>query len=58
MRRTAVWLKEQGALLIEAIEDTNQGHVALVRNPENARRVLELFIQDRIKLGIEPTNLP
>jgi hypothetical protein len=58
MRRTTAWLKERGADVIEIIEDANQGHGALVRNPENARRVLDLFVQDRIKSRAEPTNPP
>jgi hypothetical protein len=49
MRRAAAWLKEQGAIVIEAVEDPDQGHGALVRNPENARRVLDLFVKDTIK---------
>lgn len=46
MRRTAAWLKEQGAIVLAAIEDPEQGHGALVRNAENARRVLDLFLLD------------
>lgn len=47
MRRTAAWLKEQGATLVEAIEDPEQGHGALQRNPGNARRLLDLFFAKR-----------
>ena len=43
MRRTAGWLKEQGAQLVLAIEDPKFGHGALNLNPRNADRVLDLF---------------
>lgn len=43
MRLTASWLKNQGAVVIESIEDRNEGHGALQRNSENVRRVLDLF---------------
>ncbi|HOP86998.1 MAG TPA: hypothetical protein PKZ54_11105 [Syntrophorhabdaceae bacterium] len=56
MRRTAAWLKEQGAIVLEAIEDPEEGHGALVRNPENARRVLDLFVRNTIKIGTKPTD--
>jgi len=58
MRRAAAWLKEQGAIVLEAIEDPDQGHGALVRNPENARRVLDLFVKGTMKLGTELTHPP
>ncbi len=45
MRRTAVWLKEQGAIVLESIEDPSFGHGALHLNPENARRVLDAFLK-------------
>jgi hypothetical protein len=45
MRRTAAWLKEQGATVVAQIEDSSEGHGALQRNPSNARRVIELFSQ-------------
>jgi len=45
MRSTGAWLKTQGAVLIEAIEDPSSGHGALHRNPKNAKRVLDLFLQ-------------
>lgn len=47
MRSTAQWLKEQGATVVETIEDPDEGHGALQRNPKNARRVLDLFLNDR-----------
>lgn len=43
MRRAAAWLKEQGAIVLDAIEDPDQGHGALVLNAKNAQRVLDLF---------------
>lgn len=45
MKRTAEWLKEQGATVIEMIEDPNEGHGALQRNANNTRRVLDLFLK-------------
>jgi hypothetical protein len=47
MRRTATWLKEQGATVLESIEDQNSGHGALVTNPKNAKRVLDLFLAEK-----------
>ena len=44
MRRTSAWLEEQGATVIERIEDPREGHGALQRNTANARRVLEIFM--------------
>lgn len=44
MKRTAAWLKEQGATVAETIEDPDEGHGALQRNAKNARRVLDLFL--------------
>lgn len=44
MRRTAAWLKEQGANVEFSIEDPNLGHGALVLNPANAKRLLDLFL--------------
>jgi hypothetical protein len=41
-------LKEQGATVLDRIEDPDEGHGSLQRNPQNARRVLDLF------LGEEP----
>ena len=49
MRRTAAWLKEQGALVLDNIEDVDEGHGALVLNAKNAQRVLDLFFMDTIK---------
>jgi hypothetical protein len=43
MRRAAEWLREQGAEVIETIEDAGSGHGALMTNPANARRVLDQF---------------
>lgn len=45
MRRTAAWLKEQGATVVESIEDQTAGHGALVVNPRNAKRALDLFFK-------------
>jgi len=47
MKRTAGWLKDQGAVVAEQIEDPNSGHGALVLNPKNAARVLDRFLNDR-----------
>lgn len=47
MRRTAAWLKEQGAIVELSIEDPNGGHGALVTNPANARRVLDHFLNGK-----------
>lgn len=44
MQRTAVWLAEQGATVIERIEDPAQGHGALQLNAANARHVLDIFL--------------
>ncbi len=44
MRRTADWLVEQGAVVIASIEDPNEGHGALQRNPANMQQVLDLFL--------------
>lgn len=41
MRRTADWLKAQGATVVDAIEDRRFGHGALVLNARNARRCLD-----------------
>ncbi len=46
MRRTAAWLREQGARVVESIEDPAEGHGALQRNPKNAEHVLDLFLAD------------
>lgn len=47
MRRTAAWLEEQGATVIERIEDPVEGHGALQRNAANARQVLDVFLRGR-----------
>jgi len=47
MKRTAAWLREQGATVIETIEDPDEGHGALQRNAKNARRVLDVFLNER-----------
>ncbi len=44
MKRTAAWLKEQGATVLLSIEDPSQGHGALVLNPMNMKQVLDLFL--------------
>jgi len=46
MKRTAAWLREQRATVIESIEDPNEGHGALQRNANNARHVLDLFLNE------------
>lgn len=45
MRSAAIWLKEQGAIVVDVIEDPDEGHGALQRNPKNAKRVLDLFLK-------------
>ncbi len=45
MKRTAAWLRDQGAIIVESIEDQNTGHGALHVNPKNAHRVLDLFLK-------------
>jgi len=44
MRRAAAWLREQGAIVVESIEDPQHGHGALVLGPKNAQRVLGAFL--------------
>lgn len=51
MRRTAVWLEEQGATVVEQIEDPAEGHGALQRNVANARRVLDIFHETEVGWG-------
>jgi hypothetical protein len=46
MKRAAMWLKEQGATVVESIEDPAEGHGALQRNAKNAGRVLDLFLNE------------
>ena len=43
MQKTARWLKDQGAVVIESIEDQTSGHGALLRNEKNAFHVLDKF---------------
>lgn len=45
MRRAAAWLNEQGAIVVESIEDPDSGHGALQTNPKNVRRLLDLFLK-------------
>lgn len=45
MRRTADWLRRQGASVVESIEDPAFGHGALHLNARNVARVLDLFLQ-------------
>jgi len=45
MKRVASWLSEQGAVVVESIEDPDNGHGALMRNRKNAQRVLDLFLR-------------
>lgn len=47
MKRAAAWLQEQGASVLDRIEDPDEGHGALQRNPQNARRVLDLFLGEK-----------
>jgi hypothetical protein len=46
-QNTATWLKEQGATVEFSIEDPNLAHGALVLNPANAKRVLDLFLKGK-----------
>lgn len=46
MKRTAAWLREQGATVVATIEDSAEGHGALQRNAKNARHVLDLFLHE------------
>ena len=47
MRRTAAWLAEQGATVVERIEDPAEGHGALRLNAANARHVLDMFLDKK-----------
>lgn len=47
MRRTAGWLQEQGATVLDSIKDPDYGPDALKLNPKNARRVLDLFLDEK-----------
>lgn len=44
MRAAAEWLAAQGAIVVKMIEDPSYGHGALVLNENNARIVLDLFV--------------
>ena len=44
-----LYQKAQGAIVLDAIEDLDQGHGALVLNAKNARRVLDLFLKGTIE---------
>jgi hypothetical protein len=56
MRQAAAWLKKQGAIILDSIEDPDQGHGALMLNAKNAKRVLDLFLKDPVKL--DPKQKP
>lgn len=45
MQKTAAWLKSQGAIIVENIEDPTEGHGALQRNSKNALHVIDLFLK-------------
>ena len=47
MKRAAARLQEHGATVFDRIEDPDEGHGALQRNPQNARRVLDLFLGEK-----------
>lgn len=44
MRRTADWLRAQGATVVDAIEDKNEGHGPIGRSTKNAKRVVDAFL--------------
>lgn len=46
MRKAAEWLRKRGAEVVMSIEDETTGHGALVLNPKNAAKVLDLFLKD------------
>lgn len=54
MHRTARWLDEQGAEVIAIIEDSENGHGALVLNPANAERVIDLFLKANAPRAARP----
>jgi hypothetical protein len=56
MKRAAAWLKEQGATVLETIEDPDYGHGALQTNPKNVQRVLDLFLSQPRKPQLENQN--
>lgn len=45
MKRTASWLREQGAVSVDAIEERDSGQGAFHLKPTNARRVVNWFLQ-------------
>ena len=47
MRKASTWLHEQGANVALVIEDPAEGHGALMRNPANAKQVLDLFFTEK-----------
>jgi hypothetical protein len=47
MKHAAAWLKEQGAIVLDSIEDPNSGHGALMLHSENVKRVLDLFLSEK-----------
>ena len=47
MRRTAAWLKEQGATVLMTIEDPTEGHGALQRNSKNTKQLLDLLFSEK-----------
>ena len=48
MRATGEWLVNQGAEVVEVIEDTQGGHGAFHRNPQNVNRALDIFQTSRL----------
>lgn len=47
MRKTAAWLRAQGATIEFSLEDPAHGHGALVLNPNNANRVIDFFLGEK-----------
>lgn len=43
MQRSARWIESKGGIVAMAIEDAEQGHGALHRNPENAQKLMDWF---------------
>ena len=50
MKKTAAWLIEQDAIVVESIEDPEFGHGALHLNPKNTARVLATF-EETVEAG-------
>ena len=44
MRRTAEWLRDQGAVVVDTIEVAEEGHGALQRSSKAMNRLLKLFL--------------